>query len=572
MICDPSVCVRRWTLGSTSLEVIREKATVLRKLLILLLVLFLASAFVGTLISYTPSAAWLTFALIVSGVALYVVFAVLPDQIRIGSTSVLLLRLILAILPLVVIVYFVLTNDWTYRLGKLPRLDPVLRWLAAWRLTLPGVRLDSNAFGGVVAALFPLQAAALVGSGRKLTWVGFVLLAISAAGLLLSESRGAWMALAAVAGIWGLWKLAGLAARQWAGNRPRQMQIVITASVLFIVILVGAGIVFSPFGQSVLQRRDDRLTVWHNSLDLAGDYPFTGVGLGGFDMAYSSYVVLLHVSYITHASNLYLDVWLEQGLAGLAAFAGLIVVSVLPVVESLSRGAPVSRWQIAAFASLGVVLLHGVVDDPFYGYGGIAIPFLFVPFGLLARRENPQAIHSLSKSRSRVASVLGGVTIILLAVAVLSPGVRSAFFANLGALRQTRAELSVYRWPTWSIQDELRRSNTIDLEPAIAFYETALAIDPHNATANRRLGQIELSRGQYDLAQQHLQAAYAAAPDQRATRQLLGEVYAIDGKIDQATALWNSIDVSAGQLDIRQWWYEQIGDAKDAELIKIAAR
>ena len=57
----------------------------------------------------------------------------------------------------------------------------------------------------------------------------------------------------------------------------------------------------------------------------------------------------------------------------------------------------------------------------------------------------------------------------------------------------------------------------------------ALALDPASVTANRRLGQIELSRGQYDLAHGHLDAAFRAAPGQQATRQLLGESLAVAG-------------------------------------------
>ena len=98
---------------------------------------------------------------------------------------------------------------------------------------------------------------------------------------------------------------------------------------------------------------------------------------------------------------------------------------------------------------------------------------------------------------------------------VALPGSQAVIQANLGALAQARAELSVYQWPAWPIQDALRRSPEVDLAPAIAHYQAALALDPRNVAANRRLGQIELSDGQYDAARQHLEAAFAAAPGQR---------------------------------------------------------
>ena len=96
-----------------------------------------------------------------------------------------------------------------------------------------------------------------------------------------------------------------------------------------------------------------------------------------------------------------------------------------------------------------------------------------------------------------------------LLVLLLLPTTRAAFQANLGALLQTRAELLPYRWPDWPIQDALRRAPEINLSPAIARYTSALALDPANVTANRRLGQIALSRGDYGTARTYLEAAYA---------------------------------------------------------------
>jgi putative inorganic carbon (hco3(-)) transporter len=536
------------------------------------LTFFFASAVVGALISYNPAAAWPRFALIVTGLVFSTIFAVLPMVLKIWSLEgISLLRLTFAILPAAVIVYFVLTNDWTARLGKLSWLDPVLRSLATWHPQLQSYRMDSNSLGGVVAELLPLQLSALLATSRRLTWAGFVLIALSAAGLLLSESRGAWIALAAVAGLALLWKLSGLFARRWTRNRQRETKIAISAAILLLLALVGAVSGLTPFGQTLLQSRNDRLTVWRNSLDLASDYPFTGLGLGGFDMAYSSYVLLLHVSHTTQANNLYIDLWLEQGWLGLVALGGLIVFPAGAAIRFFLRGEQLSYWQVAAFASLGVVLLHGIVDDPFYGYGGTVIPFFFIPLGLVARRDNLEQTQPRGKSHVRMAALLGVVAGVSLLIIVMLPKVRSAFVSNMATLSQTRAELSVYNWPAWGIQDELRRSDKIDLGPAIALYETSLEIDPLNATSNRRLGQIELSRGLYAMAQEHLEAAYAAAPSQRATRQILGELYAIGGNLDKAVVLWKSIDVSDGQLETREWWYEHIGEHEYAARIMLAA-
>jgi tetratricopeptide (TPR) repeat protein len=150
------------------------------------------------------------------------------------------------------------------------------------------------------------------------------------------------------------------------------------------------------------------------------------------------------------------------------------------------------------------------------------------------------------------------------------PGARAALAANLGAVTQTRAELAIYRWPDWPLQDELRRNGVVDLAKAIGYYNNALALSPGNVTAHRRLGQIAISVGNYESAQRHLEIAYELAPGQRATRQLLGEMYAIHGDLEKAAQLWQTVDVTQGQLDTRYWWYTHIGAEQQAEWLRRA--
>jgi hypothetical protein len=60
------------------------------------------------------------------------------------------------------------------------------------------------------------------------------------------------------------------------------------------------------------------------------------------------------------------------------------------------------------------------------------------------------------------------------------------------------------------------------------------------------------------------------APGQRATRQLLGEMYAIHGDLEKAAQLWKTVDMTHGQLDTRYWWYTHIGAEQQAEWLKQA--
>ena len=603
--------------------------------------LFLLSAGIGLLIAYDWNVALEKFYVIVGGVGIYGALVRAPAEVSLGGRTVKPINLLLAVLPAAIALYYVATADYSLQIGKLPFLDGLFNWISSWQPALPGHKLHPNVAGGLIAGLLPLQVlvlAEMAGARRRrprsaargaptlLEWaerdraakphrpryrlgwrvVGIetVLVAISALGLILSASRGAWAALGAVA-------LACAAARGLRLGRPRGPRGAVAAGVTGLVVvmalawapgaLAGQAASFdygltpsaqdaqpamarpsttlrsaqdastalrsaqnahqdaqpatarpsttlrsaqdastalrsasfdsAPAGRAMLASRaqdaqqvqaasaslsqraaqdaqgaaEGRAGLLGDSLALAWDTAFTGLGLGGFQMAFSSYVLLLHVGHTFHSHNLFLNVWLEQGLLGLASFAWLLAAAVVAWWRVRRLGdARGKAWAGAALAALAVIALHGLVDDAFYGSRGVLL--LFVPFALLTRAQadavweayEPPTLTQVLMSRN------GFIAAGILAAALLiglTPPVRSQFQASLGALAQTRAELSVYEWPTWPIQDALRRAPEINLDPAIVHYRTALAIDPNNATASRRLGQIALSRGDYPTAE-----------------------------------------------------------------------
>ena len=522
------------------------------------LTLWLISAAWGVWIAYDRSAAWNRFWLMLGGLALYALLARLPERIRFTQhREAPVFQWILLLLPVLVTVYFVLTNDWSARLGKVAWLDPAMRWFASWQPNLATIRLNSNSVGGILAMLIPLQVAAWQRAqphGRR--WLGIPFVGISLAGLVLCASRGGWLALAFVMAGWAVWSVTGQLAHRW-GVSPQTTKIIPLIAIALLLVATVSFAVLTPWGERLLSLRSDRLEVWRNSLDLVSDYPFTGLGLDNFEMAYSSYTLLVHVGHTIHAHNLFLDIWLNQGPLGVLALAGLIVQALWPQKAA-------STWRAAGLAALAVLLLHGLLDDAFYGYGGQALPMLLVPFAALDR---PGA-------KAKPIPVLGlwGITACALAIALTLPSVRATVEANLGALAQTQAELSIYTNARYGLQEALRRSPQLDLSKALGHYQAALTLDRANATANRRVGQIELSLGQYGPACKHLETAFAAAPHQRAARQMLGECDALAGDISQATALWQTINLNEGQLDVRYSWYAYLGEKESAARISQAAQ
>jgi len=315
-----------------------------------------------------------------------------------------------------------------------------------------------------------------------------------------------------------------------------------------------------------------RLPLWHDAMDLIGDYPFTGIGLSVTGMVFSTYVFLLHVPYQSQAHNLFLQIALEQGVLGLVAFLGMSVACGWSLLVAFrEKGASLELGAITA--SFVALLVYGIFDSE--GYVSPLIPVLFLPFvcvWFFPSARTPEC----PKSRTVSTAIRYGLTVSAVILMFLLWGhgrwavLEAQLLANVGTASQTRAELSVYRWPDFGVQDEVRRNGLADLSRAVKAYQATLQLDPGNVTANRRLAQIELSLGSYESARKHLEKAYLAAPDQRATRQLLGEAFAVSGNLEQAARFWRNVDIRHGQLDLRRWWYEHIGAQQELECMSQA--
>jgi hypothetical protein len=269
------------------------------------LVLFLLSAVAGVWITVTGQPLE-QILLVIGGLALYTSF-VRAERIRVGRWGkISLTSLTLGVLPTVIAVCFLLFNDWTRWTGKLPWLDPAMRWFSAWQPNLAGYTINPNVTGGVIAAFLPLQIAGLGAGKRSPGLVGFsvLLVGLSSLGLLMSASRGAWLALCIVGGVYGLWRLGGWLAERFRLNRQRQMQVILW---VVAMAMIGSAVVWvltqTRYGPQFLTLVQlDRMDIWQNSLDLARDYTFTGGN--GKSRCISTYVLLLHVGHTFHAHTL----------------------------------------------------------------------------------------------------------------------------------------------------------------------------------------------------------------------------------------------------------------------------
>lgn len=542
----------------------------------MIVALFAVSALVATWASYDYSAAASRLGLLATGLLLFFLTGLYLKQ---DSTHIARIGTLCLLSMVTISLYFAATHRWS---GELTSDFSPLHSVGLWLETLRPMQLSvlpplhPNTAAGAIALLLPLAWSGSA-AGRYLSrmqasrvalqtrtvflWIG---LAIACLALLLTGSRGAWLGLIAAAAVVFPYLL--LNCSRWhRATRVLPLAlglIVAIASVYLFVSVANAQFSTTEARYPVLSGRTD---LWRQTLLLISDYRFTGSGLGGAAMIYSSYATMLHVVYLTHAHNLFLQIALEQGLPGLFTFGALCTGALwtlarLDGAHNRNERTLLRLAWAGSAASTVVLLVHGLLDSQMAT--SLLSPLLFLPLGVVygLQRQSAASFREpfpFAETHVKISPAwAGGLAVIALILLFLLPSIRGYFYANLGAVAQQKAELSLYSWPEWPLQDAMRRDAAVDLSVPISYYEQALALAPGNATAHRRLGQIALSLGHYDEARAHLQVAHRQNPRSMATRQMLGEVYALEGNIDEAATLWQTVDNSLNQLETRLYWYE----------------
>ena len=531
----------------------------------LALLVFLLSAGVAVWAAYDRPTAVAKFWLLAAAVLLYYSLAAQP------AGNLVLAFAAFGALGVTFAAAFLLTADWSLVPAKVAWLQQLgLRWMAV-RPQLQAPPLHPNDAADVLIQTLPLviALAALALHRRRLLSFTFLLLCalLCCLVLVLTTSRGAWVAGLAALGLWGMWLLAGPAARRQDRRRGALFALLLLGSALAAAALIA----LRP--QIVLQAvaqlpgpssAGSRLGLFSQARFLAADFSFTGGGLGAFPGLYSQYMLGIPFLYLKYSHNILLDMALEQGLAGCLAALAVFVGSLALLFSS--RGVPGlaqpdwawMRW--AVFTSLAAMLVHGMVDN--FSYNSLGAPLLFFSAGI-AQSLAPggwtgTAAGAQGPSRlSRLALGLlafGGLA--LLAGLALRSQARllAAFYADLGALRMAQVELRGFPGGEWL--DE--RQALAQYAPARWLLERALALDPANRTANQRLGLLAMKAQDFPQAVRYLEAASRQAPDHRGVRKALGYAYAWAGLQAQAAQALAGLSEARQELQAYStWWAAQ---------------
>ncbi len=198
----------------------------------------------------------------------------------------------------------------------------------------PGVLLSNNVTQSLLLAIggfLALFAARCLVSGRRKLHLALVVVGLGVLVTLIVSQNGRSGILALIV---MLTTVSLMRSQGWAR----------LGAGLCVAVLLGALISLVPlqrdrFGQALreLGRPDQvtevssmgvRIKIWHDTLNMVWEKPLMGWGLGSYGIGHASYRDSNRDALMTQANtdphNQFLQIWVEMGLPGLAAFAALV--------------------------------------------------------------------------------------------------------------------------------------------------------------------------------------------------------------------------------------------------------
>ncbi len=235
---------------------------------------------------------------------------------------------------------------------------------------------NPNLLGGYLLPAIALSIAAVfVWRGWIQKTLAAIMVGMNSACLYFTDSRGAWLAMAALVAV-----LLLLFYFWWRQYLPRFWRIWLLPLVfgsltgLFIVAFLSV----EPLRLrlvSIFAGREDssnnfRINVWEAVFKMIRDYPLTGIGPGhdAFNQVYPRYMNSRYPA--LSAYSIYLEHIVEMGYIGFGCFIWLILVTINHGIRQIIRLRNTQNrqglWLVAAVAAIAGLSVHGFVDTVWY--------------------------------------------------------------------------------------------------------------------------------------------------------------------------------------------------------------
>ena len=178
--------------------------------------------------------------------------------------------------------------------------------------------------------------------------------------------------------------------------RSSRRWVVVGLAILVIFILTIAPIRSFIFQKATLQDLSGqvRLRVWLETTTMLKEHPFLGAGLTGYRLVMEKYhqpifskELPLNLEIQPYPHNIFLAVWAELGLPGLLVFF-------LIIIQFFRQGS--KKFSFFSLLIMGVmvcILVHGLVDTPYFKNDLSVIFWLFIGMMLLEKRRGAGVVE-----------------------------------------------------------------------------------------------------------------------------------------------------------------------------------
>ncbi len=407
---------------------------------------------------------------------------------------------------------------------------------------------------------------------RWLTFPGLlrgVICLSMAVALLITQSRGAWLGVAAsLAAAPLLLLVAGRRLRLNSGLR------------ITLIAATGAVVIFFSLHDQARERLSNiasirhfdaagRLFMWRASMEIIRERPLLGWGLGSYGQVYPRKAAgLLQARdtfpyfYTENAHNDYLQLPAEIGLLGFGLTIWLWVLFFRRAWLVFQAGNLFGLGAMLGFLALQV---NALFNFPWYllpvhGWFWLTFGSLYM---LSPSGEAGRAVQQGYAAPVPVKAVLGWVFLLfagsVLAARDLQANAWLKFSGDFEASSRWReafacAERSLLRWGVW--EGRHRAANNAsraayhlgDFAAAEQYARASLAFFPDWPATWSHLGLILARRGQYDKAQTACRRALALNPHQADSYHVLGNVAYLEGDRDSAARFWRKALVEQPEL------------------------
>lgn len=236
---------------------------------------------------------------------------------------------------------------------------------------------NPNVLGEYLVLVIPAAIAMLWG---QKSWISrfatLGLIAIMLACLVYTYSRGAYIGLM-------------LALALFAVLRDRRFVILGIIGVLMLPFVLPASVInrFASIGNLSDTSSSYRISVWLGSLKLVKDYWLSGIGLGlePFKLVYPKYS--LNAAYAHHSHNIYIQLLIENGIAGFLTFLAMMVVYYKTMLAGFfkTKDSFISTFMIAIASGMAGYLAQGMVENIWYNNRVLLTFWVMLAFGMIAK-------------------------------------------------------------------------------------------------------------------------------------------------------------------------------------------